>query len=110
MEKTTEVGKLRKRLTPVASAKMQEAMRKKALSLRNLAEVSGLAMPVVTKYVRQLQGAEMAFVADWEADSRGYMTIEKYKFGKGEDVPCPKSTRTAADRMKDVRAKRKAAS
>ena len=97
----------RKMLTPTATALMQVAMEKKPNSLNDLVKVSGLSKPVVTRYVRELQSAGMVFVGDWDRDSRGYPTIEKYRWGKGEDVPCPYKHASEAERLRRLRANKK---
>ncbi len=98
---------VRKTLTPLAAAKMQEAMQKKPQSLLDLVKVSDLSKRVVTRYVRELQAASMAHVGGWAKDRRGYPTIEQYSWGKGADMACPKTDRTPAKRMELLRARRK---
>lgn len=98
----------RKPLTPVASARMQQAMQNGACSLDELVAISGLSKPVVTKYVRELQALQMVHVAGWADDARGYPTIRKYSWGQQFDAPCPKKYNNDAERMRLARAEKKA--
>lgn len=102
---------IRKTLTPVATALMQQAMIEAPRSLNDLVEISGLAKPVVTRYVNALYHAEpkMVHVAGWARDARRYPTIRQFAWGNKDDVACPVSTKTNAERMRDLRAMRKGA-
>jgi hypothetical protein len=88
---------------------MQQALGLAPQSLDDLVALSGLSKRIVTRYVRELYegGVKMVHVGDWDRDRRGYPTIRKFKWGNEQDVACPLTTRTAAERMRDVRAKRK---
>lgn len=101
---------IRKTLTPTATARMQEALRSAPYSLDDLVAISGLSKPVVTRYVKELYEAnpKMVYVADWGRDRRGYPTIRKYQLGAAQDMACPRTDRTAKERMRDLRDRRKA--
>lgn len=99
----------RKRLTPSHTVRMQLAMQLAPQSLTDLVAASGLSKPVVTRFVRDLQASQLAHVGDWGRDARGYPTIEKYSFGAGADLACPRKNETSTVRMAALRAKRKAA-
>lgn len=98
----------RRTLTPVAAARMQQAMQIKPHSLDDLALVSGLAKPTVTRYVNDLHEEKMVHVGDWGRDSRGYPTIRKFAWGTSADAVCPRNPRTSAERMAAIRAAQKA--
>lgn len=100
-------GNTRKMLTPLAASVMQSAMQQAPRSLDDLAELSNLGKPTVTRYVRALTGASLVYVADWGRDRRGYPTIRKYGWGTAADAPCPITTRTGAERMRVLRNSRK---
>ena len=97
----------RKMLTPVRQHAMQMAMVEMPVSLDTLCKVSGLAKPTVTRFVRQLQAANLVHRGGWFADARGYPTIELYKFGAGANAPCPVKNETSTVRMAAIRAKKK---
>lgn len=98
----------RKMLTPVAAARMLQAMGIRPQSLDDLVSVSGLAKQVVTRYVKALQCAGMLHVGGWARDARDYPTIRQFASGNMPDVACPKTTRTAAQRMRALRLAQKA--
>lgn len=106
-EEDEQRAPVRKMLTPTKMAKMQAAMQKKPLSLSALAELSGLDKRVVTRYVRELQAGDLVHVGGWDRDARGYPTIERYRWGKGQNVACPKKYDSEAERMRLVRASKK---
>lgn len=97
----------RKTLTPVAATRMQQALTVKPHSLDDLVAVSGLAKPTVTRYIKDLADAELVHVGGWARDPRDYPTIRQFAWGNKPDVACPKTTRTAAERMRNLRAARK---
>ncbi len=98
---------VRKMLTPLASAKMQTAMLQEPHSLDELVELTGLAKATVTRFVNELHEEKVIHVADWARDARNYPTIRRFKMGNQPDVECPRTTRTAADRMRLLRLDRK---
>ena len=97
----------RKMLTPTNTVRMQSAMAVKPQSLKDLTLVSGLAMPTVTRFVRELQTAKMVHVGGWGRDARDYPTIEQYSWGQGADAICPRKNETSTVRMAAIRAKKK---
>ena len=97
----------RKRLTASHIVRMQSAMQVSPQSLSDLVIVSGMSKPIVTRVVRNLQAERLAYVSGWGRDARGYPTIEKYSFGAGEDLPCPRKNESSTVRMANLRAKRK---
>ena len=94
----------RKMLTPLATAQMQSAMQTLPHSLDELVAVTGLAKPVVTRYVKQLADSKLVHIGDWARDSRGYPTVRQFRWGTDVDVVCPRTTRTSTDRMRAQRA------
>lgn len=96
----------RKTLTPTASAHMQQALATKPQTLDDLVTISGLAKPVVTRYINELYKADqkIVHVADWGEDARGYKTIRLFAWGGKPDCPKPLKWKSPAERM---RAKRK---
>lgn len=99
---------VRKTLTPTAAALMQQALHSKPNSLDDLVVVSRLAKPTVARYVKELMYGGMLRVAGWALDSRGYPTIRQFGWGAEPDAPCPVTSRTPAERMRILRAARKA--
>ena len=102
------ITRARKMLTPVKILVMHAAMRTKPQSLRALCGLADLSMPVVTRFIRQMQDANALHIGAWARDARGYPTIEQYMWGKGVDAVCPIKNESSAVRMAALRAKRKA--
>jgi len=98
---------IRKMLTPLATALMQTAMQAGPRSLDELVLVTGLAKPVVTRYVNDLALFKLVHVGAWARDSRGYPTIRQFRWGTGDNAICPRTTRTSTDRMRAQRAAQK---
>ncbi len=98
----------RKMLTPLITAQMLKALQTSPQSLTDLVKLTDLARPTVTRYVNELHTANLAHVAGWERDKRGHHTIRQFAWGNKPDADCPKSERTSASRMRDLRAARKA--
>lgn len=96
-------------MTAVATVLMLNALKSEPQSLDDLTSVSGLAKPLVTKYVNGLMEASPRFahVAGWLRDARGYPTIRQFAYGDAPDVDCPTSQMTAAQRMAALRERRK---
>lgn len=103
-------GAKRKMLTPTNTVQMQLAMMSTPQSLKDLSLASGLAMPTVTRFVRELQSLKAVHVGDWARDARGYPTIEQYTWGPGVNAVCPRKNETSAVRMAAIRAKKKVVS
>jgi hypothetical protein len=97
----------RKRLKPSHIVHMQSAMQEAPQSLSDLVVASGMSKPVVTRVVRNLQADGLVHVGGWGRDARGYPTIEKYSFGAGKDIMCPRKNESSTVRMASLRAKRK---
>ena len=98
---------IRKTLTPLVTAKMQTAMSTMPQSLNDLVELTGLAKPTVTRFVNELHEGRVVYVAAWGRDARDYPTIRQFRVGNLPDVECPRTTRTAAERMRLLRLDRK---
>lgn len=98
----------RKMLTPLAATRMQMALHTKPHSLVDLVAVSGLAKPTVTRYIKEMQVVSLVHVGGWARDARGYPTIRQFSWGNRPDAECPKNERSGADRMRALRATRKA--
>lgn len=96
-----------------AKAVRQEIMRK-ALetapqTLDRLVRVSGLGKAAVTRWVRNMQGMKACHLCDWTEDSRGRVFTAVYTWGKGKNVARPEAHDTSAERMRNMRARRKEA-
>ena len=98
---------VKKMLTPVATATMQTAMLSAAQSLNDLVALSGLSKQTVTRFVNELHEAKVIHVGGWARDTRGYPTIRQFSMGNKPDVECPRTQRTAAERMRGLRLDRK---
>lgn len=76
---------------------------------RELSEISGLPLPSIRRWVKNLQAAGFAHVAGYAPDRAGRMFVPMWAWGAGADAARPGPRRTAAERMRDSRARRKAA-
>lgn len=94
------------RVTAEMTLKVAEALTARAMSLAEVAEMSGLKLATARRYMHSL-GA-IVHVEKWGPDSRGYPTVRMYRWGRKKDTPRP-TPPTAAERMAKSRAARKPA-
>lgn len=95
------------RCTPERGFQMQEAMRKKPRSAEALIELTGLSRDSVLRWVRTMRDAKAVRIAAWADDDRGRNAVPLYGWGSGADAE-RREPRTAAQRMAEVRARRRA--
>lgn len=72
--------------------------------------VTGLPKQTVFALVKQLRTAGMARIGGYAKDVRGRLFVPLFMWGGDADEPRPGAQRTAADRMRDMRARRAAGS
>lgn len=75
-------------------------------SLEELTFLSQMRAWTVTKWLKAWREAKLVYVAGWDADTRGYMTIPRYQWGLGmDDVPAP--AKPTSQRVAAWRARKK---
>lgn len=75
-------------------------------SLEELVFISQMSASTVTKWLKTWRDSKLVYVATWDADARGYMTIPRYQWGPGrEDVPAP--SKPTSQRVAEWRARKK---
>ena len=67
--------------------------------------VTGLSKQTLFTLVKQLRTAKMARIAGYAKDVRGRLFVPLFAWGGEADEPRPGAQRTAADRMRDMRAR-----
>lgn len=96
---------LRKRNNPQRILVMQKEMAAAPCSYDRLAQVSGLDKRAVQHWIKQIRAN--VHIAGWGEDRRGRKFVPLFQWGAGNDVPRPGQSRTAAERMRALRADRK---
>jgi predicted ArsR family transcriptional regulator len=96
-----------KRMTHTIALILQSAMTERPCSYDDLAGISGLSKPTVTRWLKQLHAAGGVHIAAWGYDRTGRLFVALWAWGRGVDRPRPGQQRTAAERMKSLRAARK---
>lgn len=99
------------RINAVRIERMRQALATKPQTYDQLAAISGLAKPAVARWVKTMRGEGMQkiYIADWADDERGRKFVPMFKWGKGKDKPRPGRAHTAAERMRNLRARRRQA-
>jgi hypothetical protein len=82
---------------------MKRALRRKGHTLAQLAALTGLSHSAVSRWLT----ANTTYVCGYEQDARGRLFTRVWRWGTKPSLPRPGPQRTAADRMRDVRARRK---
>lgn len=94
---------------PVTSVRMQTALTAKPQTYADLVRISGLKQPAVTRWVKVLRGARVVFIASWGPDKNGRLVVPEFSCGPGPDAKRPGCVASAAQRMRNTRARRKLA-
>lgn len=84
---------------------MAEAMKRRPLTYDTLAQISGLSKVSVQRWMKAER--KNVHVADYQDDIRGRRFVPMFRWGPGNDAPRPGPRRTPAERMADVRARRR---
>lgn len=96
-----------KRMTLGTSAKLQRALTEKPRTVAELGELSGMPLASYT-WLKKARKEGLVYRSGWTEDVRGRLFTALFSWGAGVDVPRPGGARTAAQRMADVRARRRA--
>ena len=92
----------RTRITPRVTARMVHAL-SVPRSREQLATEVGVALPAVSKWLKEFHLARLVRVCRWDNDSRGFPTIACFVWEPGE-ADCKKNVPTAAERARKRRA------
>lgn len=95
---------------------MQRTSVKQAIALRDmlsqtpmtyeqLVAATGMSQPRVAYWRKS--NADNIYVAAWAPDKRGRLFNPVWAWGAGEDAPRPGRSQTSAERMRELRARRK---
>ena len=97
------------RNTPERALRMQQSLAAAPQTYDQLVLVSGLQKPAVAHWVKAVRAAGGLHVAAWAQDSKGRWFTPVFRWGKGVDVDRPVGAKSAAERMAQMRARKKAA-
>lgn len=100
------------RNNPLKMEQMRTALVEKPRTYDELAEISGLSKIAVARWVHQhrTESVGLIHISGYAKDVRGRLFVPQFSWGAGSDAQRPGYQRTAADRMRDMRARRTAAS
>ena len=88
---------------------MRQALIASPHTYDDLCAVSGLSKPAVARWIKQLRDVGLVHVASYATDVRGRLFVPCFGWGQKADRVRPGQQRTAADRMRDMRQRRRAA-
>jgi hypothetical protein len=91
------------RVTLARALQMANAMADHPCTVAQLADLSGLSKPAIARWLKASR--EQVHIAGYTADTRGRMFAPQWAWGAKPDVARPGSTKTAAQRMRDFRAR-----
>lgn len=95
----------RRRLNALSIARLMAALMDGACTAQDLAEASGLCLDTARHYVLTLHREGIAYIAQWEQNSRGVYTTPAYRLGARRDADKPRQS--GAERGRAYRARRK---
>ena len=87
---------------------MTDALKASPHRVEDLCELTGLSVEAVRRWLKAVR--KKVYIADYGEDARGRMFAPRWAWGRRKDAERPGQQRTAAERMRDVRARRKAQS
>lgn len=93
------------RMSVKKSLELRELLLTTPMTYEQLCEAGRLS-PQRAAYWRK-SNAENIFVSDWAPDKNGRLFVPVFSWGVGEDKPRPGRTLTSAERMRELRARRK---
>jgi len=94
---------------PLAIA-MVKALEKGCQTYDELVAVSGLKKPTVARWIKALRDARVkgVYVEQWVEDVNGRLFVPCFRWGERPDAKRPGRSLTSAERMRALRASRKA--
>jgi len=93
------------RCTTERALLMSNAMAESPRTVAQLVELSGLSKQAVARWLKAVRGN--VHIAGYTEDARGRVFAPMWAYGAGVDAPRPGCARSAAERMRDVRRRRK---
>lgn len=96
----------RQRVTAERAAQLMRLLVDGQCSRAHLAEKLGMQSSTVSGWIDALSSAKLVRLCGWANDSRGYPTIELFRFAPGEP-DAVKQVRSRAEQMRDWRAAKK---
>ena len=99
-------SKERSRIDIIAAQLMQRRLEQGNASYDDLAKVGGVSKASAGRWMRLMKDAELVHITDYAEDRLGRPFIPLYTWGKGADLPRPGHSRTAAERMANLRQRR----
>jgi hypothetical protein len=98
----------RKKLRPEQAVSLASNMLVNPMTYDEIVEFTGLNKATVEWWVKRWRDSKLVYVSGYADDSRGRPVILRFSWGSLLDAVRPGQRRTAAERMRDVRARRAA--
>lgn len=98
------------RNSPLKIEQMRTALIAQPHTYDDLTVLTGLSKQSVALWVKHQKDIHLVHISGYSADTRGRLFVPQFSWGNKPDAPRPGCQRTAADRMRDMRARRKATS
>ena len=84
---------------------LRDMLSKTPMTYEQLVAATGMSQPRVAYWRKS--NADNIYVAAWAPDKRGRLFNPVWAWGDGEDAPRPGRSQTSAERMRELRARRK---
>lgn len=100
----------RRRMTSAEAVVLLHSMRSTPLTREEMIRDTGHSRHVIHTWVKEMHDAQLIYVSDWVADSRGRLFVPTFRAmvnGGEVDAPRPGQRRSAAERMAALRAARR---
>ncbi len=97
------------RNSATVSLRLQKALMLQAETTDSLRIISGLSTKAVRHWINLMRESNVIHIESWAKDTRGRLMVAKWRWGCKTNAARPGPQRTSADRMRDSRARRKAA-
>lgn len=97
----------RQKLTAEHAARLVKVLMTTPMSADQITEMTGLKKATVQRWLRIQRESGAMRVAGYLPDARGRLFTPQFAWGLGVDAPRPGKLRSAADRMRDLRQRRR---
>lgn len=95
-------------MSDIQRAKMVYELDKQAMNYEQLIAFTGMSMQAVGRWVRRMKAAGEIHVESWSEDKNGRLFVPMFRWGAKPDAARPGAAITNAQRMAEMRARRKA--